>query len=59
MSEQTNYRRVIAQAISDAMDEDPNVILIGEDVGEAGGAFKSTAGLFERFGPERVRDTPI
>ncbi len=59
MSEQTTYRKVIAQAIADAMDEDPNVILIGEDIGAAGGAFKSTAGLFERFGPDRVRDTPI
>jgi acetoin:2,6-dichlorophenolindophenol oxidoreductase subunit beta len=59
VSEQTTYRRVIAQAIADAMDEDPSVILIGEDVGAAGGAFKSTAGLFERFGADRVRDTPI
>ena len=54
-----NYRQVIARAIADAMAEDPAVILIGEDVGEAGGAFKSTAGLFEEFGPRRVRDTPI
>jgi acetoin:2,6-dichlorophenolindophenol oxidoreductase subunit beta len=59
VSEQANYRQVIARAIADAMDEDPNVIFFGEDVGAAGGAFKSTAGLFERFGPDRVRDTPI
>jgi acetoin:2,6-dichlorophenolindophenol oxidoreductase subunit beta len=54
-----NYRQVIARAIADAMTEDPKVILIGEDVGAAGGAFKTTAGLFEEFGPQRVRDTPI
>jgi pyruvate dehydrogenase E1 component beta subunit len=41
------------------MDRDPNVVLIGEDVAAAGGVFKTTEGLFERFGPDRVRDTPI
>jgi pyruvate dehydrogenase E1 component beta subunit len=41
------------------MDRDPAVVLIGEDVARAGGVFKTTAGLHERFGPERVRDTPI
>ena len=41
------------------MDRDPTVYFIGEDVGAAGGVFKATVGLFERFGPERVRDTPI
>src|SRR2546422_7336607 len=41
------------------MARDPSVFLIGEDVAAAGGAFKATVGLFERFGPERVRDTPI
>lgn len=59
MSETINYRQVIARALADAMDEDPTVLLLGEDVGAAGGAFKTTAGLFERFGPTRVRDTPI
>jgi acetoin:2,6-dichlorophenolindophenol oxidoreductase subunit beta len=54
-----NYRHAIARALADAMDEDERVILIGEDIGAAGGAFKSTEGLFERFGPRRVRDTPI
>jgi acetoin:2,6-dichlorophenolindophenol oxidoreductase subunit beta len=53
------YRKAIAQAIADELAADPNVLLIGEDVGAAGGAFKSTAGLFEEFGPRRVRDTPI
>ena len=41
------------------MERDPSVVLIGEDVGAAGGVFKPTEGLFDRFGPERVRDTPI
>jgi pyruvate/2-oxoglutarate/acetoin dehydrogenase E1 component len=59
VSQEINYRQVIARAIADAMNEDPRVILIGEDVGAAGGAFKATAGLFEEFGPKRVRDTPI
>jgi acetoin:2,6-dichlorophenolindophenol oxidoreductase subunit beta len=58
MSE-TNYRKAIAVAIADAMRADPDVLLLGEDVGAAGGAFKTTAGLFEQFGPRRVRDTPI
>jgi acetoin:2,6-dichlorophenolindophenol oxidoreductase subunit beta len=53
------YRKAIAQAIADELAADPMVLLIGEDVGAAGGAFKSTAGLFEQFGPRRVRDTPI
>lgn len=59
MSETINYRQVISRAIADAMAEDDSVILMGEDVAEAGGAFKTTPGLVERFGPERVRDTPI
>lgn len=59
MSKSINYRQVIAKAIIDAMHEDPKVILIGEDIGAAGGAFKTTAGVFEAHGPERVRDTPI
>lgn len=41
------------------MEEDEQVFLLGEDVGAAGGAFKLTEGLYERFGPRRVRDTPI
>jgi acetoin:2,6-dichlorophenolindophenol oxidoreductase subunit beta len=53
------YRAAIAAAIGQEMDRDPSVVLIGEDVGAAGGVFKLTEGLFERFGPDRVRDTPI
>lgn len=59
MSELVNYREAIALAIAHELDADPDVMLFGEDVGAAGGAFKTTAGLFEKFGPGRVRDTPI
>jgi pyruvate dehydrogenase E1 component beta subunit len=41
------------------MERDSNVVLLGEDVAAAGGVFKATVGLLERFGPTRVRDTPI
>jgi len=59
MSAEVNYRQVISRAIADAMEEDPTVVLFGEDVAVAGGAFKTTPGLLERFGPDRVMDTPI
>lgn len=51
--------QAITRALSDAMEADPSVVLLGEDIGEAGGPFGATRGLRERFGPERVRDTPI
>jgi acetoin:2,6-dichlorophenolindophenol oxidoreductase subunit beta len=53
------YRGAVARAIAQEMERDHNVVFLGEDVGSAGGVFKATAGLLERFGPERVRDTPI
>ena len=53
------YRRAIARAIADEMEIDDRVLLFGEDVGAAGGVFKATEGLQERFGPARVLDTPI
>jgi acetoin:2,6-dichlorophenolindophenol oxidoreductase subunit beta len=53
------YRDAVSAAIAQEMERDPSVYLIGEDVGAAGGVFKATVGLFDRFGPERVRDTPI
>jgi acetoin:2,6-dichlorophenolindophenol oxidoreductase subunit beta len=59
MAETLNYRQVISRALADGLASDPRVIFIGEDVGAAGGAFKSTVGLYQRFGPDRVRDTPI
>ncbi|MEW2516688.1 alpha-ketoacid dehydrogenase subunit beta [Actinacidiphila alni] len=53
-----NYRKVIARALADELATDPTVVFLGEDVGVAGGAFKATEGLKDRFG-DRVRDTPI
>jgi 2-oxoisovalerate dehydrogenase E1 component beta subunit len=46
-------------ALARAMEEDPGVIVLGEDVGVNGGVFRATAGLQKRFGPERVIDTPL
>jgi acetoin:2,6-dichlorophenolindophenol oxidoreductase subunit beta len=53
------YREAVSRAIAQEMDRDPSVYFIGEDVAAAGGVFKTTEGLLERFGPSRVRDTPI
>ncbi|HEY8439555.1 MAG TPA: alpha-ketoacid dehydrogenase subunit beta [Candidatus Limnocylindrales bacterium] len=53
------YRQAVAAGIAQEMERDATVVLIGEDVGAAGGVFKLTEGLFDRFGPDRVRDTPI
>jgi pyruvate/2-oxoglutarate/acetoin dehydrogenase E1 component len=53
------YRQAVAAGIAQEMERDPNVVLIGEDIGAAGGVFKLTEGLLDKFGPERVRDTPI
>ncbi|ADB49467.1 alpha-ketoacid dehydrogenase subunit beta [Conexibacter woesei] len=53
------YKQAITRALADAMEEDARVCLFGEDVAAAGGVFKVTDGLHERFGERRVRDTPI
>ena len=58
MSEVT-YREAIGEAIAEEMSRDPDVCVLGEDIGAFGGAFQVTAGLQERFGPLRVLDTPI
>lgn len=55
----TTYRQAITSALSDALATDPDVFVFGEDVARAGGVFKTTEGLFERFGETRVLDTPI
>jgi pyruvate dehydrogenase E1 component beta subunit len=49
----------VAAAIAQELSRDETVMLIGEDVGAGGGVFKATEGLFERFGPSRIWDTPI
>ena len=56
---ETTYLEAIRQAMFEEMDRDLSVFLIGEDVGLYGGAFKTSAGLLEKYGPERVIDTPI
>jgi pyruvate/2-oxoglutarate/acetoin dehydrogenase E1 component len=53
------FRVAIREAIAEEMERDPSVIFLGEDVGAAGGVFAVTPGLQERFGAERVVDTPI
>jgi 2-oxoisovalerate dehydrogenase E1 component beta subunit len=56
---QATYLEAIRQALSEEMERDPSVVLLGEDIGVYGGAFQATAGLLEKFGWERVIDTPI
>jgi 2-oxoisovalerate dehydrogenase E1 component beta subunit len=53
------YVEAIRQGIWEEMERDPSVFLMGEDIGVYGGAFKVTAGMLERFGKDRVIDTPI
>ena len=53
------YLEAIRQGIWEEMERDPNVFILGEDVGVYGGAFKLTEGLLDRFGEDRVIDTPI
>lgn len=52
-------RQAVVAALADEMEQDPTVVVFGEDVAVAGGPFKTSEGLLERFGPTRVRDTPI
>jgi pyruvate/2-oxoglutarate/acetoin dehydrogenase E1 component len=59
VAELTTYRESVAEGIAREMRRDPTVVCIGEDIGAAGGVFKTTVGLFEEFGPDRVWDTPI
>jgi pyruvate/2-oxoglutarate/acetoin dehydrogenase E1 component len=53
------YREAVAAGIAQEMRRDPRLVMLGEDVAAAGGVFKTTVGLLEEFGPDRVRDTPI
>lgn len=56
---QLTYREAVARGIAQEMARDEDVVFLGEDIAKAGGVFKTTVGLLERFGPLRVRDTPI
>jgi 2-oxoisovalerate dehydrogenase E1 component beta subunit len=53
------YLEAIRQALWEEMDRDERVFMLGEDIGVYGGAFKITKGFYEKFGPERVIDTPL
>ncbi len=53
------YAQAVLEALSQEMESDPRVFLMGEDVGVYGGSYGVVKGLIEQFGPERVRDTPI
>src|ERR1700744_2142313 len=53
------YRDAVIRGIAQEMARDPDVVFLGEDVAKAGGVFKATVSLYEKFGPLRVRDTPI
>ena len=55
----TSYIEAINQAMHEEMERDERVFVIGEDVGVYGGVFKATKGLYDRFGSERVIDSPI
>lgn len=59
MSTELTYRQAINAALDAELAADPNVFLLGEDVGAGGGVFKVTDGLFAKYGAERVLDTPI
>jgi acetoin:2,6-dichlorophenolindophenol oxidoreductase subunit beta len=53
------YRDAIRAALEDELSSDPSVLFLGEDVANEGGVFKTSVGLVEQFGPQRVRNTPI
>ena len=53
------FREAIARALSEEMARDPRVVLLGQDVGPFGGSYKEFVGLYDAFGPARVRDTPV
>ncbi len=53
------YRDAVHEALRDALQADPRVFLMGEDVGRYGGSYAVSKGLLEEFGPERIRDTPL
>jgi pyruvate dehydrogenase E1 component beta subunit len=53
------YREAIRQALAEELTNDPNVVVMGEEVAQFDGAYKVTEGLLEKFGPKRIVDTPI
>ncbi|MDX3730914.1 alpha-ketoacid dehydrogenase subunit beta [Streptomyces caniscabiei] len=59
MADVITYREAVAEGLAREMRRDPTVVCVGRDIAEAGGVFRTTAGLLKEFGPERVWDTPI
>jgi len=59
MSEAIEFRAAIREALDEELAADPSVVIFGEDVAAAGGVFAVTTGLFEKYGPDRIFDTPI
>ncbi|OXS33426.1 alpha-ketoacid dehydrogenase subunit beta [Streptomyces sp. XY006] len=59
MADVITYRDAVAEGLAREMRRDASVVCLGEDIGAAGGVFKTTVGLLTEFGPERVWDTPI
>jgi pyruvate dehydrogenase E1 component beta subunit len=59
LGDTVTYREAVADGLARELRRDPAVVCLGEDIGAAGGVFKTTQGLFEEFGPERIWDTPI
>src|SRR4051812_50134582 len=59
MSERLEFRHAIREALAEELERDERVVFFGEDVALPGGVFAVTGGLQERFGPDRVFDTPI
>jgi pyruvate dehydrogenase E1 component beta subunit len=54
-----SYREAVRHALAEELERDPNVVVIGEEVGQFHGAYKVTEGLLAKFGPKRIVDTPI
>ena len=59
MTRTLTFVEAVREAQAEALAADPRVFLIGQEIGRYGGVYRATEGLYERFGPERVRDTPI
>jgi pyruvate/2-oxoglutarate/acetoin dehydrogenase E1 component len=59
LTQRTTYREALRTALREALQRDPRVFLMGEDVGRYGGSYAVSKGLLEEFGEERIRDTPL
>src|SRR4051812_17071635 len=59
MMRELTYTAAAREGLTEEMERDPSIFVVGEGIGARGGNFNTTVGLFERYGPERLRDTPI